>query len=343
MFDEKQSKLKSKPAKIAMVAIPIILIAGFFGFNALNDSGDKKTVTKKNATTTTVKKEDVKAPLTGLPDESGLSITRPALAVKIGNNPEARPQAGITKADIVYEEIVEGGITRYMAVFNSELPPRVGPVRSVRGMDPNIATNWGGLFAYSGGVPKNVSKIESAKGVKAINETDAGDGMKRDSKRGAPNNLYVQTAIMFLKDASPKPPIAQFEYSSKVSATAQVVTKFVVGFKAGFDCTWVYDSNTNEYLRFYGAKPVVDDEGTQVSVSNIVVQTINYPNESEGITTGSGKVQIFRDGKMISGTWDRPSNKKPATYKDSEGKTITLTPGQTWVELVSEKTPVSIK
>lgn len=78
-------------------------------------------------------------------------------------------------------------------------------------------------------------------------------------------------------------------------------------------------------------------------MSNVVVQTIVYPSESEGLTTGTGKVQIFRDGKVITGTWERPSSANPAEFKDSNGKVIALTPGQTWVELASVKTPVTLK
>ena len=343
MFDEKKSIFATKAMKISMGVIPVVLIAGYFGFNALS-SDNKKTNKKVSATTTTtIKKQDVKAPLTGLVDETGLSLTRPALAVKVGKNTEARPQAGITQADIVYEEIVEGQVTRYMGIFNSQVPARIGPVRSVRGMDPNISLNWGGIFAYSGGTPANESKIKDTKGVLSLNETSSRDAMKRDPSRGAPNNLYVQTATMFTKGGKPVPPKPQFTYSKKVPITDEISTKFEIGFGAGFACTWVYDSTTNKYLRFYGTKPVVDDEGTQVSVSNVVVQTIVYPSESEGLTTGTGKVQIFRDGKVITGTWERPSSANPAEFKDSNGKVIALTPGQTWVELASVKTPVTLK
>jgi len=344
LFEEKPSKLASKGAKIALAVIPILIIAGYFGFVSLNKDEKKKVATTESTTTTTKeKKKEIIAPLTGLVDETGLSETRPALAVKIGNNAEARPQAGINEADIIYEEIVEGGVTRYMAIYNSQVPARVGPVRSVRGMDPNIALNWGGIFAYSGGAPQNETKIKGTKGIVALNETAAGDGMKRDSARGAPNNLYVQTATMFVKGGTPIPPKAQFTFSAKPITVGDPALKFEIGFKSGFACTWQYDAATNKYLRFYGTKPVVDQEGKQVAASNVVVQTIVYPSESEGVTTGSGKVQIFRDGKMLTGTWNRPNNSNPAEYLDAKGSKIALTPGQTWVELASASTPVTLK
>jgi len=338
-FTEKKSFFKSKAFGIIAVNIIILALVGaFFLFNS--DSKEEAVPT----TTTTTKKPvpNSIAPLTGLVDESGESLTRPALAVKIGNNPEARPQAGITEADIVYEEIVEGGITRYMAIFNSTVPERVGPVRSVRGMDANIALNWGGIFAYSGGAKANETKIRGTDGILALNETAAGDGMKRDSSRGAPNNLYAIPAKLFEKGGTPVPPVAQFTYSKTAPKSLEAVASFVVEFKSGFACTWTWDASQGKFLRAYGAKPVVDQKGKQVAAENIVVQFINYPSESEGITTGSGVVWVFRDGKVVKGTWSRPNVSSPATYKDAQGKTIALKPGQTWVELASTTTPVTV-
>jgi len=339
-FTEKKSFFKSKAFGItAAVVVVLALVGGFF---LLNSGSEEKKVTP--STTSTTKKPVAKpiAPLTGKEDPTGDSLTRPALAVKIGNNAEARPQSGITEADIVYEEIVEGGVTRYMAIFNSRVPERVGPVRSVRGMDPNIALNWGGVFAYSGGTSKNESKIKGTDGILALNETAAGDGMKRDSARSAPNNLYAIPAKLFEEDGTPIPPVAQFEYSKTAPKSTELVSSFVVEFKSGFACTWTWEVDPGKFTRSYGTKPVVDQKGIQVAVENIVVQFINYPTESEGITTGSGDVWVFRDGKVIKGTWDRPNVNKPATYKDAQGKTIALKPGQTWVELASTTTPVTV-
>lgn len=338
-FNEKKSFYKSKVFLIAAgVVIIAALIAAFFVFGS---GEDEKTTQTTTTTTTTKPKAKPIAPLTGLEDGTGESLKRPALAVKIGNNPEARPQAGITEADIVYEEIVEGGITRFMAIFNSNVPERVGPVRSVRGMDPNIALNWGGVFAYSGGTRTNENKIKNTEGILALNETSAGNGMKRDSSRSAPNNLYAIPENLFSKGGTPIPPKKQFTYSKTVP-TGESATSFIVGFKSGFAVTWTYNPDSKRYARSYGTKAVVDQKQLQVFTENIVVQFIEYPSESEGITTGQGDVWVFRNGKVIKGTWSRPSVDEPATFTDAAGKTIALLPGQTWVELASTTTPVTI-
>lgn len=338
-FKSKKPFFKSKPF---LAIAGCVLIIAIVGAVLLLKSDDAKKSETTTTTTTTVPKKDAIAPLTGVADPTGESLTRPALAVKIGNNSEARPQAGITEADIVYEEIVEGGITRYMAIFNSTVPERVGPVRSVRGMDPNIALNWGGIVAYSGGSAANEKKIKNTDGILALNETAAGNGMKRDSSRGAPNNLYVIPSVMFEKGGTPVPPVAQFKYGKEASVLADPASKFVVEFKSGFACTWTYDVATQKYLRSYGAKPVVDQKSKQVAADNIVVQFIQYPSESEGITTGTGDAWIFRNGKVLKGTWERPSTNAPATFKDVEGNVMKLKPGQTWVELASTTTGVTV-
>ncbi|HMS24765.1 MAG TPA: DUF3048 domain-containing protein [Acidimicrobiia bacterium] len=340
-FKSRTPVYRKKPFVIVGAMAIVIALVGVILFSTQSDPS-KVAVKKKSPVTTTTEKKIVLAPLTGLEDPTGDSRERPAVAIKIGNNPEARPQAGITEADIVYEEIVEGGITRYLAIFNSTVPERVGPVRSVRGMDPNIALNWGGIFAYSGGAAKNEAKIKSTKGILALNETAAGSGMKRDSSRGAPNNLYAIPSVLYTKGGTPVPPIAQFVYSPKPSLLADPASSFIVGFKSGFACTWKYDVATSKYLRSYTSNPVVDQKGKQVAAENVVVQFISYPSESEGITTGSGNVWIFRNGKVVKGTWERPTTEAPATFKDAEGNILSLQPGQTWVELASTSTVVTV-
>ncbi len=174
------------------------------------DSGSHRAQGSSTTTTTTTTVAPPIAPLTGLSDSSKESITRPALTVKIENTPEARPQSGLDGADVVYEEVVEGGITRFAAIFNSKVPDSIGPIRSTRAMDPNIVWPVGGIFAYSGGADVNVTAIKAAP-VAAIDETAAGGAMFRNS-RPAPHNLYGKTAQLFALGGKPVPPSPLFQY-----------------------------------------------------------------------------------------------------------------------------------
>ena len=138
-------------------------------------------------------------------------MKRPALTVKIENTPEALPQWGIDQADVVYEEIVNGGITRLAAIFNSHAPVKVGPVRSVRPTDTQIVWPLGGIFAYSGGAPYAVASISTAP-VKLIDESSAGTAMFRDPTFYAPHNLFAIAPQLFALGGTPVPPPQLFQY-----------------------------------------------------------------------------------------------------------------------------------
>ncbi|HSL67556.1 MAG TPA: DUF3048 domain-containing protein, partial [Actinomycetota bacterium] len=135
-------------------------------------------------------------PLTGIEPESG-SPERPALAIKVENIAEARPQAGLDRADIVYEEPVEGGITRFVVVFHCGDARRVGPVRSVRVVDADILVQFGRpLFGFAGGVPPAVRRVSRA-GIQDLNYNVAVDAYTRDPNRSAPHDLYTSTRALY--------------------------------------------------------------------------------------------------------------------------------------------------
>ncbi len=148
-----------------VVAVLVIGVALVVAWPHLR-GGSGPTVT---TTSTTVHHSPV-APLSGLADPSGVSLTRPALSIKIENTPEALPQWGVDQADVVYEEIVNGGITRLLAIFNSHAPSKVGPVRSVRPTDTQILWPIGGIFAYSGGAAYAIASISTVPSLKLIDE-----------------------------------------------------------------------------------------------------------------------------------------------------------------------------
>src|ERR1035441_9642314 len=174
---------KTLPVIVAVVVIAAIGGLAFFHFH-------KTTTTPTTTpTTTTTLPQYPTAPLTGVVDPSGTALKRPALTVKVENTPQALPQWGIDQADVVYEEIVNGGITRLAAIFNSQAPAKVGPVRSVRPTDTQVVWPLGGVFAYSGGAPYAVASISTAP-VKLIDESSAGTAMFRDPNLYAPHNLF---------------------------------------------------------------------------------------------------------------------------------------------------------
>src|SRR5665213_1789004 len=204
--------------------------------------------TTTTATTTTVPVPV--APLTGLPDPGGSALTRSALTVKIENTPQALPQWGIDQTDVVYEEIVNGGITRLAAIFNSQAPAKVGPVRSVRPTDTQVVWPLGGIFAFSGGAPYAVASISTVPGLKLINESSAGTAMFRDLNLYAPHNLFAIAPQLFAFGGVPVPPPPLFSYrTSKETAGGRPVVSFIAPFPSYYPVTWTWDTASTSWDR----------------------------------------------------------------------------------------------
>jgi hypothetical protein len=319
--------------RAAGLAVAAVLVAGIAGACSDDSTPAKKKAATPEPTTTTAPPPP-NAPLTGVPDPTGLSITRPALEVKIENAPEARPQAGLEAADVVYEEVVEGGITRFLVIFNSTVPEPIGPIRSVRDMDPYIVWPLGGVFAFSGGAPGPVAAIREAP-VNIQDETAAGDAMFRDSGRAAPHDLFGHTQMLFDRGGAPVPPLPLFTYLGPGEAfVGEPVVQTRLGFSAGYDPTYSYDAATGLWNRSYGLEPFVAASGEQIAPANVVVQFIEYPAYSQGNTVGEGDAWVFAGGQLVRGRWIRPTRDAPAQYVDAAGVPIKLVPGRTWVELL---------
>lgn len=302
------------------------------------------------ATTTTTKPAShyPTAPLTGLPDPGGAALTRPALTVKIENTPQALPQWGVDQADVVYEEIVNGGITRLAAVFNSEAPAKVGPVRSVRPTDTQVVWPLGGIFAFSGGAQYAINSIEQAP-VKLIDESSAGAAMFRDLSLQAPHNLFAVAPLLFAFKGTPTPPPAIFSYrASTAKVVGAKVASFVVPFPSIYPVTWTWDTKTQSWDRTIFDEADVTGTGARESPKNVIVMFVNYVNgigteSSYADLQGSGVADVFTDGREVEGKWSRGSSMADVLdYTTVTGATIKVTPGQTWVEILNDGTSLTV-
>jgi hypothetical protein len=336
--------------KILVAVIVLVLIgAGLLTWQHFKGSNSTTTTTAAGSgtTTTTVSSSPI-APLSGMPDPTGISLRRPALTVKIENTPEALPQWGIDQADVIYEEIVNGGITRLAAVFNSHAPAKIGPVRSVRPTDTQVVWPLGGIFAYSGGAAYAVASISTAP-VKLIDESSAGDAMYRVSDRYPPHNLFAIGSKLFAFGGKPVPPPALFSYRpAGTTPVGKPASRFTVTFPSIYAVTWNWDTATASWDRTLFAKPDITGTGVRESPKNVVVMWVQYVN---GIGTeasyanlqGHGPVAIFTDGKVIHGIWTRgPSKADVIQYTSVKGATLQLTPGQTWMELLNQGVPLVV-
>ena len=308
---------------------------------ACGGGGDDDT--EQESTTTTAAPAPV-APLTGLPDTDGAAQGRPALTVKVDNADfeNVRPQTGLDRADVVYEEVTEDGITRFAAIFQSQVPAEVGPIRSVRSIDPDLVTPIGGVFAYSGGAQTNVEKLLQAP-VNSVDESAAGDAMFRVDTKDAPHNLFGRVQLLFDKGGQPVPPPPLFQYVEEAETVAgEPTAAFTVGFAPGYAPTYSYDATTRTWLRDIGGVPFVMSDGPQIAPTNVIVQFTEYTGGGEGVVLGEGDAWIFSDGQLVRGRWVRPAVEQPAQYVDAAGQPINLVPGTTWVELLPIGGPVDV-
>ncbi|MGC2486819.1 MAG: DUF3048 domain-containing protein [Acidimicrobiales bacterium] len=335
----------------APLILAFALASGLF---AVTSAHADSTSTTTSSTTTTTEPTTTPstphrsvAPLSGLPYPKRLLKNYSALTIKIDNTPEAQPQYGIQDADVVYEEIVEGGITRLAAIFNSHVPSVVGPVRSVRRTDREIVFPIGGVFAFSGGAEYAVRSIETAP-VKLYDQSNAGNAMYRDPDRPAPHNLLANGVLLMKKDGKPRPPPALFTYrSGSEKFNGPPVKAFTVGFESGYAATYTWNAATTSWDRSIFGAPDVTAEGVRISPKNVIVMTVNYVGgvgviDSYAQLIGTGPVEVFSQGRIERGTWSRPNLRHRAIYRSAQGKVIDLTPGQTWVELMAVGESVAV-
>ena len=334
---------------VAVVAAALVLAACSGG-----GGGDGGGAPAPRATTTTLPPF---APLTGLPLTDQARLARPALMIKIENAPASRPQSGLDSADIVYEEIVEGGITRFLAVFHSTDVDSVGPVRSLRPTDPDLISAFGGLFAYSGGIPNFIEVLRRTPGITDIGVDLLDEGpdkpYTRRAGRAPPNNLYTSTAKLYARAPSTgnRPP-GRF---NDFLPPGQAFTAGGAAPAAGLSLTvgitpvsYEYDAASKTYRR----GGLVEGSGT-VAPTNLIVQFSAYTDTDEtdltgatvekAATVGSGDALILSGGLAVRGRWSRDAPTSYTTYTDANGAPIRLAAGRTWIELARNGAPFALR
>ena len=345
---------RSRP-RLAL-ALALVLAAGACSRGGGGGEAAPETVPTTAATTTTTAPPVF--PLTGLPANDPARLQRPALTVKIENHPSARPQAGLDLADVVYEEVVEGGQTRFLAVFHSADADPVGPVRSVRPTDPDILTPLRGLFAYSGGTRKFIEQLRRAPVTDVGVDTVPGAYHRRRGK-AAPHNLYSSTPALYARaPASSPPPPKLFPFLAPgqpfTGAGAAPLAHLDVApgrrTTAGYD----WDGATGSWKRSTDGTPHKAESGAQVAVANVIVQFVNYvasPGDVDPVgapvtvaqLTGTGDAWVLAGGMVVKGRWSRQAPDAVTTFTDSAGAPLSLVPGRTWVELAQIGAPTTTR
>ena len=283
------------------------------------------------------------APLRGTPAEAA-ALARPSLAVKIDNHEEARPQIALNRTDIVFEELVEGGLTRYVAIWHSDVPDEVGPVRSIRPMDPDIATPFGGIIAYSGGQEQFVEMMMATPLVNIVFDYDDTGLFARADERPGPHDVILQSAEAVARNAELAPPPMQFVYgtadplAAPALAAAPTSRVDLVFSDARFPA-WEWDAAASVWLRSQEGSPDLEASGERVRATNVVTLRVDVDDDSyedipRTIVVGSGEAWVSAGGRTAHGTWTKDAAASPIVLTADDGSPLRLAPGNTWVELV---------
>jgi Protein of unknown function (DUF3048) N-terminal domain/Protein of unknown function (DUF3048) C-terminal domain len=287
-------------------------------------------------------------PLTGKKPSSDSLASRPAVAVKVENNPAAYPLSGLEKADLVFEEEVEGGLSRFMAIYQCGDTGKVGPVRSAREVDPHIMKPITRILADAGS-NAIVDKILAKAHITVIDETNAGSAMRRVARAGisSEHTLYANTiALRKLgkKHFNRPPPDSVFKFGDLQKDASRKATSITINFSSGNVAG--YKWSKGRWQRLQGGSPLMAESGHQIAVDNVLIEEhrVNYSkkivdvlgNPSTKIVdvTGSGRAVLFRDGRAIKGEWSRGSVDDPVRFETKSGDEMQLKPGSVWIELV---------
>lgn len=298
----------------------------------------------ETVTSTTIQKPAAKiySPLTGS-EVSEADSKRPVTAIMIENSPEARPQSGLKDGGVLFEAIAEGGITRFLVLYQEGQPQTIGPVRSVRPYYVDWLAAFDPTVAHVGGSANALKEIRNGS-YKDIDQFFNASTYWRSKDRRAPHNVY--TSFQKIDELAKQKGYKSSNFTGfprkddKKADTPTASTINVPISSALFNVSYTYEPTTNSYLRSQAGKPHVDREKGQLNPKVVVVvespmSIVMEDGYREQIKTiGSGTVRVFQDGIVTEGTWSKTSKKDQITFKDTTGKTIDLNRGQTWITVV---------
>ena len=286
-------------------------------------------------------------PLTGV----GSPPAGPVIAVKIDDTSGGRPSLGLEKADVIYIEEVEGGLTRMVAVFASS-KPKVRAVRSVRRSDPELLAQYGRIILVaSGGAGASLHALDASTLHGVI--MDRGQvGFYRDHSRPAPYNVVSDLAKVSKAVKAAGVRNVGFRWAALAPQLARARSATVVSTRVGSTMVgFVWDSKLRRYFRTIDGRRIATARGARVAKPNVLVQFCQVRPDHSDVdvngnpsmytkSVGSGRVVLFRNGKRIEGRWSRRSLGAPTVFRDSSGRPLLLAPGGTFVALARPGAPV---
>jgi hypothetical protein len=291
------------------------------------------------------------SPLTGLEVASASLAARPVTGLMIENSYAARPQSGLLEAGVVFEAIAEGGITRFLALYQEAQPQYIGPIRSIRPYYIDFAMAFDAAVGHAGGSPDALSDIANL-GMKNLEVFAHGDVFWRIDEREAPHNVYTSFEKIDPLNTALGYTSSNFTPFGRKVDVGQTPTAALIDFTiSGYDYSphFEYDAATNAYKRFQAGEAHTDlTSGTQISPKVVIAMVMGRSLMGDGShnvyqTTGSGTMYVFQDGIVSVGTWSKADRTSSFILTDKNGLPMTLNTGQTWISIVESETAINYR
>jgi hypothetical protein len=353
IFDPKPKKKYNKKYFYILLGLLGVVVLGSAGWYLYQKNTDKKNSSQP---TTVVPKIDKKkstepetkpSPITGVDVPSDIAL-RPTTAIMIENSVDARPQSGLYDADMVVEAVAEGGITRFVALFQSGQPKEIGPIRSARPYYVQIAKTFDAAFVHAGGSPDSLALINDI-GVKDMSAFEENGTYIRSDKRAAPHNLYSSMSKLDTRRNDLGFKSSTFTPYSHKNDTPQTPTASTINFTISsedFNPTFSYVASSNNYRRSEGGAAHIDaaNEAGQLSPKVIIGLITTKGTQDQYSTyrlTGTGDIVVFQDGIMSEGTWTKDKDDSQFVFKDKNGLPMNFNKGQIWMTLLGSTSNIS--
>jgi hypothetical protein len=280
------------------------------------------------------------SPLTGKEVKSLAATTQAVTGVMIENSPDARPQSGLKGSGVVFEAVAEGGITRFLALYQQEKPTLIGPVRSVRSYYVDWVAAFNASIAHVGGSPKALAIVRSG-GYRDIDQFFNAGTYWRATDRYAPHNVYTNFKNLDALNKAKGYTTSKFTGFVRDDSTAAektTATRISITISsATYNSSYIYNAKSNTYYRSQGGAAHNDREKGRIAPRVVIAMELPMYEDRSGRTTGSigsGKVYIFQNGIVKKGTWKKSSRTAQITFTDKDGDPIPLARGQTWITAV---------
>lgn len=342
LWPRKWSTKKKRIATAILAAVLVLIAAGagywWYRTHQNKPAGTHAAVEEKPAPTTEA------STLTGVQVPIGTN-NRGVIGVMIENSPDARPQSGLKEGGVIYEAVAEGGITRFLSLYQEATPDYVGPVRSARPYYVEWLTPYLASYAHVGGSPEALALIKQL-GVRDLDQFNNPSAYQRINSRFAPHNVYTSIPALYQLAEQKGYIDSKFTgFARKEPAPANPPTISSIDLAisgALYNVHYDYNPATNTYNRVLAGKPHIDEKsGAQLSPNVVVAVVMPSSIAADRVhtvyaTTGSGPVYVFQDGGITQGTWHKANAQTQFTFTDANGQPLALNPGQTWVTMVKD-------